>query len=250
VDLSPAVRDGQVVRQKQRTTQATEVFRRAVQRIASGSRTQPVDGMRGRHLAGTDRRRRAHQVFPAALDHRLDRHPAYGDALKDLRHRPAPGQPNSRVRITMSTDTAASATSPLVSAIAAQITPSWRLDTTSTSRPVSATRRAGPAPLAAGRPSAQSPSTRNATRSSRTTRKQSLCSRRLRKRGDKHLDARRPVQRYGRRPRHPLRQACSQVPGGWQFPSPPIPRNCAASGRHCGAPWVRMVVEVLGRKYR
>ena len=102
-----------------------------------------------------------------------------------------PGQLSSCVGTTMSTGTAASATSPLASVIAAQFRPSWRLDTISTSTPESATARAGPAPRATGPQSAQSPSTRSATRSSRTTRKQNLNNRWLHKQGNNYLDARR-----------------------------------------------------------
>jgi transposase InsO family protein len=52
----------------------------------------------------------------------------------------------------------------------ATITPSWPLATRCTSRPVSATQRAGPAQHATGHRPAQSPSIPNATRSSRRTR--------------------------------------------------------------------------------
>lgn len=61
----------------------------------------------------------------------------------------------------------------------------------STSRPVSATPLASPAPHATGRPSALSPSTPNATRSSRTTRRQAINSRWLHECGYNYIDARR-----------------------------------------------------------
>ena len=44
------------------------MYRSEVQWIADRCRTQPVDGMRGRHFARTNRRRKAHQVVPPALD--------------------------------------------------------------------------------------------------------------------------------------------------------------------------------------
>ena len=74
------------------------------------------------------------------------------------------------------TVTAASATSPLGSDMTATIRPSWQLATRCTSRPASATQRAGPARHATGHRPAQSPSIPNATRSSRCTRQQPIGS--------------------------------------------------------------------------
>ena len=105
----------------------------------------------------------------------------------------APGRLNSCAGTTMRTDTAASATLPLASVIAARIRPPWRLATRCTSRLASATQRGGQDPHATGRPSAQSPSTPNATRSSEPIRNHSLGSRWLHELGDNHLDARRNV---------------------------------------------------------
>jgi len=81
--------------------------------------------------------------------------------------RPGPGQLNSCVGTTLSTATAASATSARSSVMPATTRPSWRPGMRCTCRPGTHTQRAGPATRGTGRTSARSPSTRSAMRWSR-----------------------------------------------------------------------------------